>query len=165
VAAKEDVQGALREVVALFSDRTGFEGAVEALLNGGFQRTDLSVLSSHQSLDAAGSAGRAWDDAVTGLVGEIKYEGPLVTAGLIAIAAGPVGAAIAGIIAAGVGGAAIKELLDEVTARPHSEEFARALEAGSVILWVACDSDAAERNAHALLAKAGGTNIHAHNRT
>ncbi len=164
MAAKEDVQGALREVVALFSDRAGFEGAVETLLNGGFQRTDLSVLSSHQSLDAAGSAGRAWDDVVTGLVGEIKYEGPLVTAGLIAIAAGPVGAAIAGIIAAGVGGAAIKELLDEVTARPHSEEFARALEAGSVILWVACDGDAAERNARALLAKAGGANIHAHNR-
>ena len=157
-------EGTPREVVALFSDRAGFERAVALLLGGGFERADLSVLSSHQSLDVAGGAGRTWDDVVTGLVGEIKYEGPLVTAGLIAIAAGPVGAVIAGIIAAGVGGAAVKELLDEVTARPHSEEFARALEAGSVILWVACGNEAGEAKARSLLAEAGGANIHSHNR-
>lgn len=154
--------GAPREIVALFSDRPGFEKAVALLLEGGFERADLSVLSSHESLDAAGSPGRAWDDVLTGLVGEIKYEGPLVTAGLIAVAAGPVGATIAGIIAAGVGGVALKELLDEVTARPHSEDFARSLAAGSVILWVACATEEHEENARSLLAQAGGTNIHSH---
>ncbi|MDP7547632.1 MAG: hypothetical protein QGF20_10100, partial [Alphaproteobacteria bacterium] len=37
---------------------------------------------------------------------------------------------------AAVGGIAVKEILDEVTSTPHTEDFARSLEAGSVILWV-----------------------------
>ncbi|MGE5501033.1 MAG: hypothetical protein ACM3W4_03810 [Ignavibacteriales bacterium] len=149
-----------REMVATFADRAAFEAAVEALVRAGFSRADLSVLSSHQSIDAAGREGRSWRDALAGLVGELKYEGPLVAAGLIALAAGPVGAAIAGLVAAGVGGAAVKELLDEVSALPDSEDFARALAAGAVILWVMVRDDAEVERAKALLVAAGGTNVH-----
>jgi hypothetical protein len=97
---------------------------------------------------------------LTGLVGELKYEGPLVAAGLIALAAGPVGAAVAGLVAAGVGGAAAKELLDEISAIPDSEDFARALAAGSVILWVAVTDQAQIDTAKSVLAAAGAANIH-----
>ena len=44
---------------------------------------------------ASGSPGEAWQETLGGLVGEINYVGPLTAAGLIAIATGPVGAAIA----------------------------------------------------------------------
>ncbi len=150
-----------REVVGTFSDREHFQAAIDALLKAGFSRTDLSVLSSHESIDTAtAQPGKSWRDVLIALVGELKYEGPLVAAGLIALAAGPVGAAIAGLVAAGVGGAAAKELLDEVSALPDSEAFAKALAAGSVILWVSADDAAAEAKAKAILHEQAAQNIH-----
>jgi hypothetical protein len=89
----------------------------------------------------------------------------LVTAGLIALAAGPVGAIIAGIIAAGVGGAALKELMDDLTARPHSAEFARALAAGAILLWVDADTDGREIKAKDVLVACGGANVHTNERS
>lgn len=154
----------IREVVGLFDERAGFEWAVDKLLRKGFEHSDLSVLSSHESLEAAGREGKPWRDVLVALLGDLKYEGPLVAAGLIALAAGPVGATIASLVAAGVGGAAAKELLDEVTARPHSEDFARALEAGGVILWVAAPDALKEEKAKAVLREAGATNIHVNER-
>lgn len=163
-AAVQASPSALREVVGTFADRAHFEDAVSALLAAGFGRDKISVLASHDSLDAAedqsGAKNRKWRDALVALVGETKFEGPLVAAGLIALAAGPVGAAIASLVAAGVGAAALKELLDEVAAIPDSGDFARALAAGSVILWVSADSPEEEARAKALLAEAGGANIH-----
>lgn len=156
--------GALREVVGTFADRTHFEAAVSALLAEGFGRDKLSVLTSHDSLDAAegpaGAKARKWRDGLVAMVGEMKYEGPLVAAGLIALAAGPVGAVIAGLVAAGVGGVALKEVLDEVASIPDSDDFIRALAAGSVVLWVAADSAEEEAKARALLESAGGANVH-----
>jgi len=154
--------GTQREVVGLFADRTAFEKALQTLLAAGFTRSDLSVLSSHESLDVAAASGRDWRTVLTGLVGEVKYEGPLVAAGLIALAAGPVGAAIAGLLAAGIGTIAAGEFWAEITARPHSEHFARALDAGSIILWVLAPDDATEAKAKELLTQAGGANIHSH---
>ncbi|WP_043743127.1 hypothetical protein [Paramagnetospirillum magneticum] len=163
-AALKPRPGALREVVGTFADRAHFEAAVSALLTEGFGRDKLSVLTSHDSLDAAegpaGAKARKWRDGLIALMGELKYEGPLVAAGLIALAAGPVGAVIAGLVAAGVGSVAVKEVLDEVAAIPDSDGFVRALAAGSVILWVATDSLDEEAKVRALLDNAGGANIH-----
>lgn len=149
-----------REVVGTFADREHFQSAVDALFKAGFTRTDLSVLSSHESIDAAAPAGKSWKDVVVTLVGELKYEGPLVAAGLIALAAGPVGAVLAGMVAAGVGGVAVKEFLDEVAALPDSDAFAKALAAGSVILWVRAADSTAEARAKSILHDAGAQNLH-----
>ena len=43
----------IREAVASFPDREHFRNAVSALLAGGFEPSDLSVLASHQSLSSA----------------------------------------------------------------------------------------------------------------
>ncbi|CBS86854.1 hypothetical protein [Azospirillum lipoferum] len=150
----------VREVVALFSTRAGFNQAVDALLAAGFDRADLSVLASHASLDAADPKGRPRDEALTGLVGELKYAFPLTTAGLIAIVGGPIEAALAALVAAGVGGAAIKDYLDELTSHPKPDEFTRALEAGGVILWVRVTTPEQEREVSALLDREGGGNVH-----
>lgn len=156
----------IREVVALFRSRAEFDLAVSLLLSSGFGREDLSVLSSHESLDVAGRPGKPRDEALAALLGELSYAFPLTTAGLIAIVGGPIAAPVAAVVAAGVGGAAVKEYLDEVTATPHTEDFARALEAGGLILWVnvgaASRPDTArEEEARVLLGRAGGANIHA----
>jgi hypothetical protein len=122
------------------------------------------VLTSHDSLDVAEPGTKTWRDALTALLGELKYQGPLVTAGFIAVAAGSTGAALAGLIAAGVGGTAVKELLDELTARPHTEDFARALVAGDVLLWVYAPDAEREALAIKLLTASGGGNVHTNRR-
>lgn len=154
----------VREAVALFAERAAIEAAIEDLLAADFEHSDLSVLGSHEPIEAAGEPGKPLVDVLTALEGEVKYLGPLAAAGFVALASGPVGAVLAGLIAAGVGAAAIKEVLDEVTSTPHTEDFARALEEGSVILWVRVVDEGAEAEAKAILARHGGENIHVHER-
>jgi len=150
------------EVVGLFPTRESFTAAAEALSAAGVAHDDLSVLDTHESLSAAGSPSEAWQESLAGLVGEIKYVGPLTAAGLIAIASGPVGAAVAGVMAAGLTGAALVDLLDEVRATPHTEAFARALEAGAILLWVRVTDEARAKQAETILAQHGGTDVHRH---
>ena len=151
-----------REVVGLFADRESFEAAVAALTGAGFDRSDLSVLGSHESIDAAGKPGKPWREVLTAMVGEIKYEAPLVASGAIFLAGGPVAATIAGVIGAAVGTVAVKEILEEVTAKPHTEDFARSLAAGGAILWVRVPGDDWERRAVEILTRHRGANVHVH---
>ena len=62
-----------REVIGLFAGRDSLEAAVTALTAAGFERSELSLLSSHQSIDAAGKPGEPWKDVLSALVGELKY--------------------------------------------------------------------------------------------
>lgn len=155
-----DTETTVREVVALFDTRAAFDRAVAGLLDAGFARDDISVLASHTTLDAADTAAPPSDEALTGLVGELKYAFPLATAGLIAIVGGPLTAVVAAAVAAGVGGLAIKDYLDEVTSHPDTGAFARALEEGGVVLWVRAATGAEEERATAILAATGGRNVH-----
>lgn len=154
----------ITEVVGRFETRAAFQKAVEALQDTGFEGSDLSVLDSHQSLEAAADTATAWQDVLAGMVGEIQYVGPIATAGLIAIAAGPVGAAVAAGIAAGVGGWAVKDFLDEINAAPDTEAFAKALEEGAVLLWVRAEDLGKQESATSILKDAGAHDVHTHRR-
>src|SRR5205814_8836839 len=141
----------VREAVASFADQAHFRLAVDNLLAAGFEPSDLSVLAAHASLEAAGSlAGykeetRRW--LPSGLSEEMKFIGPLTIAGIIVLSGGPIAAGIAALVGAGLGGAALKEILDRYTAGHHSEEFAAALRAGAVLLWARCEDSERERSA------------------
>ena len=150
------------EVVGRFARQEGFTAAVEELLRADFGPSDLSVLDTHEALGAAGSSGEAWQSVLAGLVGEIKYVGPITAAGLIGIATGPVGAAISAAVAAGLTGAALAELLETVRATPHTESFARALEAGALLLWVRVDDAEREAMANEILSRHGAADVHRH---
>jgi len=152
------------EVVGRFDGKEPFAAAVKELLVSGFESSDLSVLDTHESLSAAGSPGEAWQDALASLVGEIKYVGPITAAGLIAIATGPVGAAVSATVAAGLTGAALSEVLETVRATPHTESFARALEAGAVLLWVHASEPAQQTRAMEILRRQGAADVHLHRR-
>ncbi len=155
---------AVTEVVGRFAGQEGFTAAVEELLQAGFGPSDLSVLDTHEALGAAGSSGEAWQTALAGLVGEIKYVGPITAAGLIGIATGPVGAAISAAVAAGLTGAALAELLETIRATPHTESFARALEAGALLLWVRAADAERETKASEVLSRHGAQDVHRHQR-
>ncbi|HEY0523105.1 MAG TPA: hypothetical protein VGD08_06940 [Stellaceae bacterium] len=147
----------IREAVASFRDRGSFEKAVGDLLAAGFRRSDISALASHQSLEAAETpGGEAFLD-------EIGYLGPLTIAGIIVLSGGPVAAGIAALVGAGLGGAAIKDLLDHFSSG-HSDEFAAALDAGALLLWARVDDPELEPAAIRILEEAGGRHAHMHAR-
>ena len=105
--------------------------------------------------DLAGYSKEAHPWPPSSLADEIKYIGPLTVAGIIVLSGGPVAAGIAALVGAGLGGAALKEILDRYTTS-HTEEFAAALTAGAVLLWVRCTSGEQERRALALLRRPAG---------
>jgi len=158
----------IREAVASFADRAHFRLAVANLLAVGFAPSDLSVLAAHASLDAAGALADDKQEAhrwlPAGLSEEMKFLGPLTVAGIIVLSGGPIAAGIAALVGAGLGGAALKEILDRYTAGHHSEEFAAALHAGAVLLWARCDDGQRELSATRILEEAGGRNVHIHGR-
>lgn len=155
--------GNVTEVVGRFDDRPSFSAAVEDLLAVGFGSSDLSVLDTHEALDASDPHKTAWGEALAESLGE-KYLGPVTTAGLIMLAAGPVGAAIAGVIAAGLSGAAISDLLDSIKATPHSDAFARALENRAVLLWVRIDDWSQAGEVQTILSRHNAKDVHVHQR-
>lgn len=152
------------EIVGRFADRKTFKSAVEDLHAAGFEHSDLSVLDSKESLAASETSGEAWREAMAGLIGEVKYIGPLTAAGLIMIASGPVGVAVSGVVAAGITGYALRELLDDIKATPHTEEFARALEQGAVLLWVRAATPERQAVARDVLTRHGAKDVHLHRR-
>jgi hypothetical protein len=150
----------IREAVAAFPDRGHFRSAVSALLAGGFEASDLSVLASHQPLSAADEP--PGELIAAGLTDELKYIGPLTVAGIVLISGGPIAATVAALVGAGLGGAALKELFDDYTAAPHRDEFAAALPAGAALLWVRCADPELELRALRILEESGGQHVHIH---
>jgi hypothetical protein len=156
----------IREAVASFPDRAHFHRAVTNLLAAGFAQTDLSVLASHDSLAAAGEPSGGKPSLLpAGLNDEINYIGPLTLAGFIIVSGGPIAIALATLVGAGLGGAALKELFDDFTTPRHSEDFQAALQAGAALLWVRCDDPEREATATRILEEAGGRHVHVHGRT
>ena len=157
----------IREAVGSFPDREHFHRAVQNLLAAGFAPSDLSVLASHDSLTTAGEpAGRSESKIVpTGLSDEIKYIAPLTVAGIVLLSGGPIAAAVAALVGAGLGGAALKELFDDYTAPRHAQDFAAALHAGAAFLWVRCEDSERELRATRVLEEAGGRHVHVHGRS
>jgi hypothetical protein len=155
----------VREAVASFPDREHFHRGVSNLLAAGFAPSDLSVLASHASLAAAGEPDGGKSAVLpAGLSDEIKYLAPLTVAGIVVLSGGPIAAAVAALVGAGLGGAALKELFDDYTAPRHSDDFHAALRAGAALLWVRCDDPDRELTATRILEEAGGRHVHIHGR-
>jgi hypothetical protein len=151
----------VREAVASFPDRAHFRRAVSALLAAGFMPSELSVLASHEPL---ATAERGHEIVPAGLSEELNYIGPLTVAGIVLLSGGPIAATVAALVGAGLGGAALKEILDRYTAPRHNEEFAAALKAGAALLWVRVDDPDRELTATRILTQAGGRHVHMHGR-
>lgn len=114
--------------------------------------------------DVPGYPGSAGEKLFAGLTDEVNFIAPLTLAGFVLVSGGPVAVALAALIGAGLGGAALKEVLDLYTANRHSAEFAAALAAGAVLLWVGADDPARATQAARILEEAGGRFVHVHAR-
>lgn len=158
----------IREAVASFATAAAFRDAATRLLAAGFQRTDLSVLGTHESLEVAGNvpgySGTPASSLVAGLTDEAGYLMPLAIAGATLVSGGPIAVALAALTGVGIGVAALGEVTDLLVANRHSDAFAASLSQGGVLLWVRVDSAAREAAALKILTEAGGREVHIHGR-
>ena len=152
----------IQELVGVFHNRMRLEEAITDLIAVGFEHSDMSILSSHEAIEAAEPPGKTVKEILLPLLTALKYDGPILSAGLIALFSGPTAALIAGLVAAGVGGVAVREMISEIIAAPHTEHFERALEAGSLILWVVIETPDRESVAKSIFIRHGAENIHTH---
>jgi hypothetical protein len=152
-----------RELVAQFKDAESFAAAVEALLAAGFDRTDLSMLGTHDSLEVAGElAGYHRDPGESmraGLAGQTSLLGSIALAGVLLLTAGPIGVAGAAIAAAAAGAIALRPFLGQLAESEHAEGFARAIEGGHILLWVRTQNAEEVARAEAALTAAGGIDL------
>jgi len=154
---------ATRELTAYYTDRTGFEAAVKRLLAAGFDRTDLSVLGSHDSLEVVGDiAGYHRQDnkeLLSALGQQLNWLEPVTNAGAVFATAGPVGMAVAALTAAAAGAMTIPPLFDEITENAHAQTFGDAVAAGHILLWVRTTSAELVDEGEAILPETGGLSI------
>ncbi len=152
-----------REIAATFPDRAAFERAVNDLLAQGFERTDLSVLASHDSLEVAepiaGYDREKGGELGAGLAGELGFVGSIGIAGALLLAGGPVGAVAAAVVAAGGGVIALRPFLARFIEEAHAGGFAQSVEDGRILLWVRTPNAAAVTRAEASLARNGGNSL------
>jgi hypothetical protein len=129
-----------KEILAQFATRATFEQAVAGLLGAGFERTDLSVLASHDSLEIAGDIGGYRPASGRGvsaaLEEQLPWIAPFVMAGAILVAAGPIGIAVAGVAGAAAGAIALRPVFDAAMGDVHAERFSQAVADGRILLWV-----------------------------
>jgi hypothetical protein len=151
------------ELVAQFHDAESFAAAVDGLLEAGFDRTDLSMLGTHDSLEVAGElAGYERDPAGSmraGLAGQTSLLGSIALAGVLLLTAGPIGAAGAAIAAAAAGAIALRPFLGQLTEAAHADGLAAAIEAGHILLWVRTRNEDEVARAEAVLTEAGGVEL------
>lgn len=171
-----------REVVGVFDNAVALEAAIDELLSSGFDRADLSLLASTETVDA--KLGRHYKrveeiecredvprthyvstDAIGlaegALVSSLVYVGALVAAGAVVASGGSLAATIAGAALAGGGGGLIGVALANLVGKHHAQYLQEQLERGGLLLWVHAWDEAREARAREILKRNSGRDVHA----
>jgi hypothetical protein len=172
-----------REAVAVFHSESDLQAAIDDLLSHGFDRAELSLLASSDTVDqklgrhftkvkpleddaevpsvayvASEDIGAAQGAVISGLL----YVGAL--AGLIPVVAsgGGLAAAIIGTAIGGGSGTAIGSILADLIGADHADYISDRLEHGGLVLWVRTWTQADETRAVSILKKHSGEDVHLH---
>jgi hypothetical protein len=159
----------LHEAVASFASREQFRDAVKRLLDAGFASADLSILASHDSLEVAGDvpgySGKPGQSLFAGLTDEVRFVEPLQVAGFTALSGGPIAAAVAAAVTAGLGALGLGEVIERFVANRHGADYESALKNGNLLLWVRVGDAQQQWRALGILGECGGANPHINSRT
>ena len=171
------------EAVAVFHDARTLQSAADALMVAGFDRANLSLLASQDTVEK--KLGHVYD-SVTELeddpqvptqayAGEdsrtegmaliasgLFYVGAVTAAGAVVASGGTVAAAIAGALALGGTGGVLGVALARLLGSHHAEALQRHLDRGGLLLWVRTVDTAHESRALEILKANGGEDVHQH---
>jgi hypothetical protein len=158
---------------AIFSDRTHFEAALEALRAAGFRNSDISVVIperdrttkdlAHEINTKAPegtAAGAGAGAAVGGVLGWLVGIGALTIPGIgPLIAAGPIVAALAGAGAVGATGGLVGGLIGAGIPEIEAKRYAGRIREGGYLVSVHCDDRSWVKRAKEILEAASGHDV------
>jgi len=173
----------LREAVGVFANEKLFLGAVDDLLEHGFDRADLSVLG--HGLDKQASFDLLREGAVAladdgGLpraalvtpeaVSQAKaaafslpiYVGTFGSLLALVASGGTLAFAIPVAVAGGLAGTGLGAIGAHAIGRGHKRDIEEQVANGGIILWVRTGTPEQETKAQEIMGKAGGKNVHLH---
>jgi hypothetical protein len=174
----------VREAVAVFDDADNMQDAIDALLSSGFDRAELSLLASEETVDEKlghkyQKVAELEDDAAVPRTryyvsqeaiseGEYVFTGGLVllgtlgTVGIIVASGGTLAAAITGAALGAGSGGILGELLARFIGAQHAEYIQEQLSHGGLLVWVRCLNPEREKSAMEILAKHSARDVHVH---
>lgn len=172
-----------REAVAVFHSVTDMEAAIDDLLSNGFDRAEVSLLASEETvrkkLGGVPESTRDLEDnpdapfvpylaresfgALEGFaIGLPLYVGAFAAFVPVLASGGAIAVAIAAAVAGGSGGAAIGGILAHLIGKHHADFLEDQLKHGGILLWVRTRDGAHEKRAVEILKRHSGNDVHVH---
>lgn len=173
----------LREVVGVFDAVDKLQSAIDDLLTGGFDRSEISLLAEADKVrqklgDSEVSADELEDSPATprtpyidaeslnigkaSIVGVLFYVGVIVGAGLALAFGLSLPSAIAvGLLTGGAAGV-VGLLISKLVADRQTNWAQSQLKHGGLLLWARAWNDERERAAIEIMQRHGGRDVHAH---
>ncbi|UVK41016.1 hypothetical protein LHFGNBLO_002561 [Mesorhizobium sp. AR10] len=176
-------QHKVREVAAVFHRQDILEDAIKALLQAGFDRSQIDVMSNIETVrqrlgalyvpsdeiaDVPGTPRRAYiarDDITTataGVAGILFYLGAASAAMTVIASGGSLALVAAAAVAAGTIGAGFGATAIHLLGRKQAEDLELQLMSGGIVLWARARNPERETEAQEILAKFGGEGIRVH---
>lgn len=172
-----------REAVALFNDEDSLQAAIDELLESGFDRAELSLLGTEETLrstfgDRFKTSAELEDfegvprscycsveslgDAQGGIIGGLVYVGAVAATAAVVVSGGTLGAVVAACVLAGGAAGAVGTYLAGLMGRARSRHIEEHLQHGGLLLWVRTWTPQDEKLATAILKNHSGKDVHVH---
>lgn len=173
----------IREAVGVFKDAGKMEDAVEELEESGFDRAEISLLASddtvrqklgHRFYDAksleddpavprkAFVSTAAIGDAEGALIGGLMYAGALAAAGVTVASGGAFGALLAAAVAGGASGGLIGGVLASLVGENQARQIEDEIRHGGLLVWVRTPTEDDEKRAVEVFRRNGAADVHVH---
>jgi hypothetical protein len=173
----------IRETVGVFKDAGKMEDAVEELEESGFDRAEISLLASddtvrqklgHRFYDAksleddpavprkAFVSTAAIGDAEGALIGGLMYAGALAAAGVTVASGGAFGALLAAAVAGGASGGLVGGVLASLVGESQARQIEDEIRHGGLLVWVRTPSEDDEKRALDVFRRNGAADVHVH---
>lgn len=181
--AEAQTEGTIREAVGVFKDAKSLENAVDELESSGFDRAEISLLASEETVEqklghkykkvtelendasvprSAFVSTESIGDAEGGLIGGLMYVGAVAAAGAVVASGGTIGAAIIAAATLGGAGGLVGSILAKVLGEHYARHIQEQLEHGGLLLWVQTRDQAGEGRAAMILSQHGAHDVHIH---
>jgi len=173
----------IREAVGVFKDAGKMEDAVEELEESGFDRAEISLLASddtvrqklgHRFYDAksleddpavprkAFVSTAAIGDAEGALIGGLMYAGALAAAGVTVASGGAFGALLAAAVAGGASGGLVGGVLASLVGESQARQIEDEIRHGGLLVWVRTPTEDDEKRALDVFRRNGAADVHVH---
>jgi outer membrane lipoprotein SlyB len=173
----------VREAVGLFHDEPSLERAVDDLLACGFDRAEISLLASHDTIER--KLGHRYErsaeleddtrvprlayvdidsrtEGKASMIGGLAYIGAIAASGLVVASGGTLALAVAAAAIAGGGGGMIGAYLGRLMEAKHAKHLQQHLDEGGLLLWVELADAPREAKAVEVLQRHSAEDVHVH---